>query len=94
MENWMNHPDMKNLDPMKLELLKMAYQQTSGKNGKDLAPILMSLITGANQRGISFTSNEVSLILGLLKEGKSEEEKNQIDRTIQMANTFLNNSRK
>ena len=38
MEKWMNHPDLKNLDPVKLELLKKAHQQTVGKNGKELAP--------------------------------------------------------
>lgn len=89
MESWMNHPDLKNLDPIKLELLMNAYQQTSGKNGKDLAPILMALITGANQRGIRFSPDEISLILGLLKEGKTEAEQEQIDRTVQMVNTFL-----
>ena len=73
MEKWMNHPDLKNLDPVKIELLKRAHQQTAGKSGKDLAPVMMALITGANQRGIRFSAKEISLIMDLLKEGKSKE---------------------
>lgn len=89
MEKWMNHPDLKNLDPIKMELLKKAHQQTAGKSGKDLAPIMMALITSANQKGIRFSSAEISLIMGLLKEGKSEEEQKQMDQTIQMVQNFM-----
>jgi len=49
-----------------------------------MMPIMMALITGANKKGIQFTPDEVNLILGILKEGKSAEEQAQIDRTIQM----------
>lgn len=94
MEDWMNRPEIKALDPLKLELIKKAYQQTRGKAGKNLAPVMMTLITGANRQGIRFTSNEVSLILELLKEGKSEDEKQQIDQTISMATTYLNKKKK
>ncbi|XCP87144.1 hypothetical protein ABXS75_11545 [Roseburia hominis] len=62
----------------------MAASQTRGKSGKSLAPVMMSLITGANKKGIRFTSEEITLILDILKEGKSKEEKDQIDRMVQM----------
>jgi len=44
----------------------------------------MSLITGANKRGIRFTPEEMSLVLDIIKEGKSKEEQDQIDRMVQM----------
>lgn len=69
---------------MKLELIKAAAKQTSGKSGKALAPVLMALIANANRQGIQFTSDEISLILEVLKEGKSKEEKEQIDNMVQM----------
>lgn len=77
-----------------MELIKRAYQQTSGKKGKDLAPVMMALITGANRQGIRFTSEEISLILDLLKDGRSKEERAQIEHTIQMVQAMLNSSRK
>ena len=37
MNDWMNNPAMKNIDPIKLELIKTAASKTSGKSGKELA---------------------------------------------------------
>ena len=74
---------MQNMDPIKLELIKMAAAQTAGKSGKDLAPILFALITNAGKHNIQFSPEEITLILDLLKEGKSDAEKAQIDRTDQ-----------
>ncbi len=82
MEEWMNHPAMKNLDPVKLELIRTAARQTKGKSGKELAPVMLSLIVSANKRGIRFTPEETDLILAIMKEGKSDSEKNQIDHMV------------
>ncbi len=89
MNEWMNHPAMKNLDSTKLELIKSAAKQTQGKSGKTMAPVMMSLITGANKKGIRFTKDEVSLILDILKEGKTAEEKMQIDHMMKVIGSYL-----
>lgn len=89
MNEWMNNPLLKNMDSAKLELIRMAASQTNGKSGKDLAPILMALITNANKKGIQFTSEEINLILEILKEGKTKEEQAQMDRMIAMVRTML-----
>ncbi|MBS5398802.1 MAG: hypothetical protein KHY08_06815 [Lachnospiraceae bacterium] len=88
-EEWMNNPAMKNIDPAKLELIQMAASKTSGKTGKDLAPVMLALITSANRQGIQFTPDEVTLILEILKQGKSKEEQEQIDRTVQMTSSIF-----
>ena len=67
MNEWMNHPKMQNMDPIKLELIKMAAAQTAGKSGKDLAPILFALITNAGKHNIQFSPEEITLILDLLR---------------------------
>lgn len=89
MNEWMNNPAMKNIDPVKLELIQMAAAQTSGKSGRDLAPIMLALITNANKKGIQFSGDEISLILEILKEGKSKKEQAQIDQTINMVSSML-----
>ena len=89
MNEWMNNPAMKNIDPIKLELIQMAVSQTAGKSGRDLAPIMMALITNANKKGISFSGDEMSLILEIMKDGKSQDEQAQIDRTINMVSSFM-----
>lgn len=94
MIDWINDPALKNMDPAKLELFKMAANQVAGKSGNAMAPIMMSLITNANKRGIQFTPDEISLILDLMKQGKSPAEQQNIDKTVKMVQTMMkNNSR-
>mgnify|MGYP005787062167 FL=1 len=71
----------------------MAASKTSGKTGKDLAPVMLALITSANRQGIQFTPDEVTLILEILKQGKSKEEQEQIDRTVQMTSSIFKRHR-
>lgn len=78
---------MKDLDPIKRELIQMAFDRTKGKNGKSLVPIMMSIITGAHQKGILFTEEEITMILEIIKEGKSDAEKRQIDQMVAFVKT-------
>ena len=87
--NWMNDPAMKQIDPAKLELIRMAAERTAGRSGRDLVPVMLALINGADRQGIRFTPDEMTLILEILKEGKSEEEQAQIDRTAKMAGSIF-----
>lgn len=82
------------MDPAKLELIRMAAERTSGKTGRDLAPVMMALITGANKQGIRFSPDEVGLILEVLKSGKSKEEQEQIDRTVKMTSSIFHRHKK
>ena len=89
MNDWMNHPAMENLDPIKLELIRTAAAQTSGKKGNSMATVMMALITTARKRGITFTPEEMSLILEILKDGKSKEEQAQIDNMVNMVMNLI-----
>lgn len=89
MNEWLNHPAMKNIDPVKLELIKAAAKQTEGMSGKALAPIMMALITNANKKGIQFSSDEVSLIISILKEGKPKEEQEQMENMVKMVTSYM-----
>lgn len=94
MENWMNHPEMQNIDPIKLELIKMAAERTQGKSGNSLASVLLTLITSARKKNIQFTKEEAAFIMEIMKEGKTSAEKEQIDKTAQMAQNFMKNYKK
>ncbi len=89
MNEWLNHPAVKNLDPLKLELLKTAAAQTAGKSGKTLAPVMMSLITNARKHGITFSPEEMSLIFDIIKEGKIKEEQAHIDQMIKLISGYM-----
>lgn len=91
MNEWINHPAMKSIDPVKLELIKMAAKQTSDKTGNQMATTMMALITAARKHHILFSSDEFDLILHILKDGKSKEEQQQIDQMIQMVKMVIQN---
>ena len=80
---------LKNMDPVKLELIRSAASETKGKSGKALAPVMMALITSANKKGIRFTPDEMTMIISILKEGKSEEEQARIDQMLKMMHGML-----
>lgn len=94
MNEWINNPMLKNIDPVKLDLIQKAASQVSGKSGKEMAPIMLALITSANRQKIQFSQEEISLILEILKEGKTKEEQAQIDQTIQMVNSMIRKNAK
>lgn len=80
---------LKNMDPVKLELIRSAASKTKGKSGKALAPVMMALITSAKKKGIRFTPDEMTMIISILKEGKSEEEQARIDQMLKMMHGML-----
>ena len=85
----LDEPSCNENDPLKLELIRTAAKQTKGKSGNELAPVMLALITNANRQGLRFNPDEVSLILEVLKEGKSKEEQNQIDRMMEMTKNIF-----
>ena len=89
MLDWLNDPALQSMEPAKRELFKLAATQLAGKPRNDMAPIMMSLITNANKRGITFTQDEISLILRILKQNKPAAEQQNIDKTVQMVSSMM-----
>ena len=89
MLDWLKDPALQSMDPAKRELFTLAATQLAGKPQKSMAPIMMSLITNANKRGITFTQNEISLILKILKQDKPVEQQKNIDQTVQMVSSMI-----
>jgi hypothetical protein len=50
---------------------------------------MMALITNANKKGIQFTPDEFSLVLSVLKDGKSKEEQDQIENMVRMVSSYM-----
>ncbi len=89
MIDWLSDPLLTTMSSAKKELLMKAALQTSGKSGNALAAALMSIITNAHKKRISFTSDEISLLLKIMKQGKSEEEQRQIDQMVKAVQSFM-----
>ena len=82
--SWMNHPSLDNIDPQKLMLLMQMSNQASGKSMNELLPFLLASSSGMKKKGVSFSPDEFQLIFEVLKQGKSKEEVDKMDRLVQM----------
>ncbi len=89
MIDWINDPALQHMDPVKRMLFEQASKQIEGKNGNAMASVMMSLITSAKRKGITFSSDEITLILNMMKEGKTIQEKQQIDNMVKMVTTMM-----
>lgn len=89
MIDWLDDSRLKDMDPLKAELIRTVAAQTAGKSGNALVPVLMALITNANKKGIQFSQEEIALILEVMKDGKTPKERAQIEKTIQMITSMM-----
>lgn len=86
---WKNHPALAGMDPKKLFLLTKISEKIEGKNETDVLPILMAAMTSARKQNISFTSDEFELLFSILKEGKSPQQIQQMNQTMEFARNVL-----
>lgn len=86
---WKNHPALAGMDPKKVFLLTKISEKIEGKSEQDIMPILMAAMTSARKQNISFTSSEFEILFSILKEGKSEQQIQQLNQTIEFARNIL-----
>lgn len=82
--DWKSNPKLANLNPEKLAMLQALAEQGSGKSANEMLPFLMNAANKGKQNGLNFSSGEVSLILEVMKAGKSPEEIAKMDRIVNL----------
>lgn len=88
MDNWMNDPKLKNLDPAKLALLSSLASEGSNKKQSEMLPFLLSAMQSANNNGINFEGEEKNLLLEVLMQQLPPEDKVKAETIIKMTSTF------
>jgi hypothetical protein len=81
----MNNPKLSGLDQDKLKLLQKIAEQGTGKSPSELLPFLLGSIRSDKTKALSFSQAEISLILEVLKSGKSPEEVQRMEKIIALA---------
>lgn len=84
LNSMLNNDALKGIDMQKIMMLQSALGQTKNKSSNEMLPFLMALSRQANSKGLSFTPEEISLIVGVLKKDMSEEEKAKTDKMLQI----------
>lgn len=86
---WKNHPALAGMDPRKLFLLTKVSEKVEGKTESEIMPILMAAMNSARKQNLSFSPQEFELLFSILKEGKSKEEINKMNETMEFAKNIL-----
>ena len=86
---WFHDERIQNIAPVKLKLLLNLAEQIEGKSQKEAMPVIMGAIASANRQRLNFTKDEFDLIFQIMKEGKSEEEKRQMDDALEKARKMM-----
>lgn len=84
-KDWMNDPRVRNISPEKRALLETLIQNSKGKKQKDLLPFLTSAMNEAKRRNLSLTGDEASLLIEVLMENLSPEEKEKASQFLNLA---------
>lgn len=85
-QSWMNNPSLGGIDKSKLEMLSQfaSQGQNQTKSQSDLMPFLMMAANSSKEKGMQFSSNEMDMILEVLKMGKAPEEVAQMEKMIML----------
>lgn len=86
---WFSDPRIQNIAPEKLELMKRLAVQIEGKSQKEAMPIMIGAAASAAKQNLQFTPEEFSLLFDIMKTGKSDSEKAQMDEMISRANHMM-----
>lgn len=90
---WFHDPRIQDIAPAKLTLLLKLAEQIEGKTQKQAMPILLGAVASASRQNLQFTKEEFDLIFEIMKTGKSESEKKQMDETLRKAQKALQGKR-
>ena len=90
---WKNHPALAGMDPKKVFLLTKISEKIEGKSEQEIMPVLMAAMTSARKQKISFSPAEFEILFSILKEGKSEQEIQQMNQTIDFARNVLSRNK-
>lgn len=77
--NWQNDPSLKNISADKMQYLMKMMSEANGKDKNSMMPFLMGLSSSSEQSGMDFSDSETDMILQVLSQKMTPEEKSKID---------------
>ena len=83
-QDWMKDHRLKHIDAEKLNFLQKLVFEMQKLSDKEKLPFLMALATSSRKKHISFTSDEVSKIIEVIKEYSSEEDIKKMNKILTM----------
>ncbi len=78
MYNFDNDSRLANVHPLKVQIIKQLAQGGTNKSIEQLLPDMMRINSELSKRNLSFTKNETNIIIDILTEQASPEDKRKI----------------
>ncbi len=80
---WMSDPLVKDIPEKKLDFLGEMFEESQGKNQRELMASLLPMMTRARQENLSFSPREMTAAIAAIRKYSSEEELKQIDNILE-----------
>ena len=81
---WMTDPRVNSIPKVKLDFLQKIFFESKNLKQKEQLPFFMALAARAKKEQISFSKEEIDIILEVIKEHSSPEDVQKINQTIRM----------
>ncbi len=81
---WMKDPALTGIDRAKLDFLQMMVFEGNKLSPKELLPFLMTLSKRGKDNSISFSKEEMDLIISVVKKHSTEEEIARMDKIARL----------
>lgn len=69
------NPRLKNIDPLKLKIINEIQRKSKNRSIEELLPEIMKINQELNRRNMSFSKEETAVLLDVIEENLSPEEK-------------------
>lgn len=79
---FMNDPRIRNIEPKKMAIINEFYKKSQGLTGEDMLPLFLATTKTARDLGISFTNDEITILIDIIKSGMNEKEAGKIDTIL------------
>ena len=84
--NWMQDEELSNISKDKLMLINSFLTDTSKMNQKEIMMFIMNVIKKCKEQNISFSKEEMTQIMGIVKKHATPDEIAKIDKIMKMQN--------
>lgn len=82
--DWINDPSLHNIDKTKIEFLLMLLNQSGNLKQKDMMPFMLAITSKAKNKNISFTQDEITAIVNVVKKQSTPAELDRINKMLQL----------
>lgn len=92
--NWKQDPRLKKMNPQKLSMLNEFAKQVESAPKDQLFTTLLSLNAQASQKGVEFNDEETDLLISIMSDGMSPNEKQRINTLRLLSQNLMKRTKK